>query len=69
MSTLKLHGTAWRKSSYSGTGGNCIEVADSTPGVIPVRDSKEPIGCHLAFSTAAWYAFIKALKDNEPPFG
>jgi hypothetical protein len=35
---------AWRKSSHSGgNGGNCIEVA-SLPGVVAVRDSKDPHG-------------------------
>ena len=40
-----LKGAAWRKSSYSGGGGGeCIEIADNVPGVIPVRDSKNPEG-------------------------
>ncbi|MCE4945251.1 DUF397 domain-containing protein [Streptomyces noursei] len=69
MSTLKLHGTAWRKSSYSGTGGNCIEVADSTPGVIPVRDSKDRIGPHLTFGTAAWAAFVDDVKNGGAAIG
>ncbi|WP_416875724.1 DUF397 domain-containing protein, partial [Kitasatospora sp. SC0581] len=35
----------WRKSSYSGgNGGNCIEVAPGFPGLVPVRDSKDPRG-------------------------
>jgi hypothetical protein len=54
---------AWRKSSYSNQeGGNCVEVADGIPGVVPVRDSKAPHGPALAFATASWTAFIGELK-------
>ncbi len=35
---------AWRTSSHSGANGNCIEVARPAPGVIAVRDSKDPGG-------------------------
>jgi hypothetical protein len=37
--------TTWRKSTYSGgDNGDCIEVADHIPGVVPVRDSTAPHG-------------------------
>jgi hypothetical protein len=48
----------WRVSSYSGGQGNCVEIADGVPGVVPVRDSKRPAGPVLAFSHAAWAAFV-----------
>ncbi|MEW2525754.1 DUF397 domain-containing protein [Streptomyces sp. NPDC047071] len=52
----------WRKSTYSdGSGGNCLEVADRHPDVIPVRDSKDPLGPHLLFRPPAWSAFINSL--------
>ncbi|WP_172388108.1 DUF397 domain-containing protein [Streptomyces sp. MNP-20] len=52
----------WRKSTYSaGDGGNCLEVADGPPDVIPVRDSKDPLGPHLLFRPPAWSAFINSL--------
>ncbi|NBM21250.1 DUF397 domain-containing protein [Streptomyces sp. GC420] len=58
-----LNGAAWRKSSYSNQeGGDCVEVADGFPGVVPVRDSKVPHGPALAFETGAWAAFIRELK-------
>ena len=35
----------WRKSSYSSsTGQNCVEVATNLPGIVAVRDSKDPTG-------------------------
>ncbi|WP_033332236.1 DUF397 domain-containing protein [Streptomyces novaecaesareae] len=59
---------AWRKSSYSGNdGGNCIEVAPGFPGLVPVRDSKDPHGPVLAFPTAAWKAFIAAIRAGDLP--
>ena len=54
----------WRKSSYSGTnGGNCVEVARNLPGVVAVRDSKDPGGPALAFTPADWRAFTAGIKD------
>jgi hypothetical protein len=54
----------WRKSSYSGTnGGNCVEVARNLPGVVAVRDSKNPGGPALVFTPADWEAFTAGLKD------
>ncbi|MFD9869029.1 DUF397 domain-containing protein [Streptomyces niveus] len=52
----------WRKSSYSnGDGGNCVEVADGHPGVIPVRDSKTPTGPVLLLTPTAWAAFVRSV--------
>ncbi|ALO08339.1 hypothetical protein AQF52_2745 [Streptomyces venezuelae] len=45
MRAYDLSNARWRKSSYSdGDGGNCVEVLDDVPGVVPVRDSKNPTG-------------------------
>lgn len=56
-------GAAWRKSSHSdGTGGSCVEVLDGLPGVVPVRDSKNPSGPALVVTAAAWVAFISDIK-------
>jgi hypothetical protein len=56
----------WRKSSYSGSnGGNCVEVADNVPGVVAVRDSKDPGGPVLAFRPDEWRAFTAAIKAGE----
>lgn len=58
-----LTGSNWRKSSYSsGNGGACVEVAAGGPGVVAVRDSKDPDGPALIFSPADWSAFISSLK-------
>ncbi|OPF70923.1 DUF397 domain-containing protein [Streptomyces antioxidans] len=61
--TPDLSTAAWRKSSYSNNdGGNCVEAADNLPGVVPVRDSKNPDGPALLFPTASWAVFIASLK-------
>ena len=54
-----LTAAAWRSSSYSNEeGGDCVQVADGFPGVVPVRDSKNPTGPVLVLTTAAWTAFV-----------
>ncbi|TNH22412.1 DUF397 domain-containing protein [Micromonospora orduensis] len=59
---MELNGARWRKSSRSsGNGGNCVEVADNLPGVVGVRDSKDPTGPALAFAPAAWRTFVTQL--------
>ncbi|MDH6705783.1 hypothetical protein P3T27_002505 [Kitasatospora sp. MAA19] len=62
---LDLSGARWRKSTYSGGGGECIEVADGFPDVVPVRDSKDPSGPALAFPTTSWQAFVTAARTGE----
>jgi hypothetical protein len=54
----------WRKSSYSGGGNNCVEVAQAG-GTSAVRDSKNPDGGHLVFGADAWEAFITDIKRGR----
>jgi Domain of unknown function (DUF397) len=65
---------AWRKSSFSGGNGGCVEVgwrkssfsgngADCVevalwPVGVAVRDSKQPSGPILAFDHVPWRAFL-----------
>ncbi|WP_329611830.1 DUF397 domain-containing protein [Kitasatospora herbaricolor] len=59
---------AWRKSSYSGDdGGDCIEVAPGFPGLVPVRDSKDPSGPALVFPAAAWQSFVAGVRAGDFP--
>lgn len=55
----------WRKSSYSGGAGNCVEVASNLPGAVGVRDSKDPDGQALVFTTPAWRAFADRVKSGK----
>ncbi|GGW39873.1 hypothetical protein GCM10010503_15340 [Streptomyces lucensis JCM 4490] len=62
---IDLSDARWNKSSYSNeSGGNCVEVADNIPGLIPVRDSKLPHGPVLLLPATAWAPFIAALKSQ-----
>ena len=67
---MDLTSAPWRKSSYSGSdGGDCIEAAPGfIPGVVPVRDSKDPHGPALLLTTAAFASFVSAVKSGDPAF-
>jgi len=56
--------TPWRKSSYSNTGANCVEVATTHSGKIAVRDSKDPEGGALRFSRDEWQAFVAGIRTT-----
>ncbi|MFF4601746.1 DUF397 domain-containing protein [Streptomyces sp. NPDC001339] len=61
--TPDLTAAVWRKSSYSNNdGGECVEVADNLPGLVPVRDSKDPHGPGLLIPGRAWAAFVAGVK-------
>ncbi|MFE6775469.1 DUF397 domain-containing protein [Streptomyces sp. NPDC057702] len=65
--TTDLTSATWFKSSYSGTQGDCVEVATGVPNTVPVRDSKNPTGPALIFEPTAWTAFITAIKTGDFP--
>jgi hypothetical protein len=61
-----LSRAVWRKSTRSdGNGGNCVEVARNLPGIVAVRDSKNPTGPALIFTPSEWEAFLGGTKDGE----
>ncbi|MFI0792899.1 DUF397 domain-containing protein [Micromonospora rubida] len=62
---MGLSSANWKKSTRSNTaGGECVEVADNLPGVVAVRDSKDPSGPVLAFKPHTWHAFIEHAKQS-----
>lgn len=65
MSEQSLIGAVWHKSTRSSSNGDCVEVADNLPGVIAVRDSKDPAGGTLRFAPAEWKAFLSGVKEGE----
>jgi hypothetical protein len=64
---MGVTGSAWRKSSYSGSnGGACIEVGTAGP-VVAVRDSQDQAGPQLAFAANTWKSFTDHLKGHGHP--
>ncbi|WP_327047016.1 DUF397 domain-containing protein [Microbispora sp. NBC_01189] len=65
MISPDLSDAEFRKSSFSGGGNNCVEVATGLPGTIAIRDSKDRSGPVLAFTPGEWSAFIAGVKSGE----
>jgi hypothetical protein len=62
MTETELSSAEWRKSSYSSQDGNCVEVARNVPGLVAVRDSKEPDGAKLVVSRETWRVFVRGVR-------
>ncbi|WP_037369891.1 DUF397 domain-containing protein [Amycolatopsis orientalis] len=58
-----LSGAQWRKSSYSGGGNDCVEVAFVAGGAA-VRDSKDPEGGAFRLPAAGWRALLDAVRAD-----
>ncbi|SEG91163.1 protein of unknown function [Thermomonospora echinospora] len=65
MTQEALSRAVWRKSSHSGNGGNCVEIADLSTG-IAIRDSKNPDGPRIVLPLTQWTALVHTIKDSCP---
>ncbi|MDT0545809.1 MULTISPECIES: DUF397 domain-containing protein [Streptomyces] len=54
----------WRKSSYSGNAGNCVNIGADGNGWVHIRESDAP-DVKLAVAPATFRAFIRAAKTGE----
>jgi hypothetical protein len=63
MEDLDQH---WRKSSYSGNGGECVEVGQAVDGMVLVRDTKDHgDGSVHRYTPAEWRAFLAGVRNGE----
>ncbi|MFF0084649.1 DUF397 domain-containing protein [Streptomyces canus] len=54
----------WRKSTYSGDGSNCVEIA-AVSSTTHVRDSKMSGSPDLVFQSFAWVAFVSHTASRS----
>jgi Domain of unknown function (DUF397) len=56
----------WRKSSYSNSQANCVEVARTRSGKVTVRDSRNTDDVALSFSPDEWQTFVAKVQTMAP---
>ncbi|MEU8333540.1 DUF397 domain-containing protein [Micromonospora sp. NPDC048839] len=64
MEEIHVAPVIWRKSTRSNGSGDCVEVADNVPGLVGLRDSKDPTGPVLMFGPTAWSTFVASVKQG-----
>ncbi|MVU78846.1 DUF397 domain-containing protein [Nocardia sp. ET3-3] len=62
--SLSQFDARWFKSSYSQAGGECVEVAFLSAGMVGIRDSKDAAGPALIFSPHDWTAFTTSITGG-----
>jgi hypothetical protein len=56
-----MDGMNWRKSTYSGNGGEaCVEVASAE--AVLIRDNTDRGGATLSVPPGAWTTFLSTLR-------
>jgi len=62
---LDLSEAIWYKAAASQNNGGCVEVAANLPGVVAIRDSKDPpAGAHV-LTRAAFADFVAAARAGS----
>lgn len=63
--STELLNVQWRKSSHSGSQGNCVEFAALPDGDVAVRNSRDPQGPAIVYTRAEIGAMLAGVKDGE----
>ncbi|MBT2231253.1 DUF397 domain-containing protein [Nonomuraea sp. NEAU-A123] len=64
----ELRTADWRKSSFSGDNGDCLEVAPLSAGRVGIRDTEQPDMQPYVVSASVWAAFMDGAKRGEFDF-
>jgi hypothetical protein len=56
---------AWQKSNRSNPSGNCVELAQLPDGGIAVRNSRDPEGPVLIYTSEEIAAFVAGARDGD----
>jgi hypothetical protein len=64
LSASEREGLAWLKAHSSTANGQCVEIA-SAVGNIAIRDSKDPDGPVLVYTTSEFRAFLDGARNGE----
>ncbi|MGK8511379.1 DUF397 domain-containing protein [Nocardia asiatica] len=62
---VDLSGAHWFKSSHSGGGQDCVEIAFLDGGHVGVRDSKNRSSPALVFTPSEWDAFTAGIENGK----
>ncbi len=65
MPAGELQGVTWQKSGRSNPSGNCVECAALPNGDVAVRNSRDPEGPALIYTTAEIEAFLLGVRDGD----
>ncbi|MFF9512142.1 DUF397 domain-containing protein [Streptomyces sp. NPDC014724] len=65
ISQAELDVATWRKSSFSGDQGACVETAPMTDGRIAVRNSNHPEAGVVFFTRGEMDAWLRGVKAGE----
>lgn len=64
LSDTERASLTWVKSQYSGSNGQCVEIA-AAAGKIAIRDSKDPNGTILFYTPGEFRAFLHGAQNGE----
>ncbi|MGW0857364.1 DUF397 domain-containing protein [Streptomyces sp. NPDC002690] len=68
MPAAALGVEGWSKPWSGGNGGNCVETLKLADGRVAVRQSADPDGPALIYSTGEMAAFIHGAKTGQADF-